>query len=280
MMRISLGVVTVLLALQAAIPAPARAQEPVPSGLPLFTYRDALLAGVIVGGTILVRPLDDDLADGIQDSATQANRKLQLLSGVLSYTAAQGAVMIGAGMYTVGRLTKNDRMAQLGLRGSEALLVGQVFGVVLKGVVGRQRPYVEPRNSGSYGFLRGIRGGDQFRSFPSGHALAAFAVAAAVTSETAAWWPDATWVIAPAMYGGAAMVGASRMYDNRHWASDVIFGGGIGTFAGLKVVRYHRAHPGTGFDRWLLRGSISPTNDGGRAFRWSVLPDLSPRMTR
>lgn len=266
----------VLLALLLAPTAAAMGQaQPAPSGAALFTYRDALLAGVIVGGTILVRPLDDELADGIQDSSTQANRKLQFLSGVLRFTAAQGAVIIGASMYTVGRLAGNDRMAQLGLHGSEALLLGEVAGVALKGLVGRQRPYVKPRDSGSYRFFRGVRGGDQYRSFPSGHTLAAFAVAAAVTSETAGWWPDATWVVAPAMYGGAALVGASRMYDNRHWASDVIFGGGIGTFAGLKVVRYHRAHPGTGFDRWLLRGSISPTNDGGRALRWSLLPDLS-----
>jgi hypothetical protein len=41
------------------------------------------------------------------------------------------------------------------------------------------------------------------------------------------------------MYGGAALVGLSRMYNNRHWASDVITGAAIGTFAGTKVVRYH-----------------------------------------
>lgn len=259
--------------------APLAAQAE-PSGAALFTYRDALLAGAIVGGTILVRPLDDRLADRIQDSSTQANKKLQLLSSVLNFTAAQGTVIIGASMYTIGRLTGNDRMAQLGLHGAEALLIGEAAGYALKGVVGRQRPYVEPRNSGSYELFRGVRGGDGYRSFPSGHTLAAFAVAAAVTSETAGWWPNATWVIAPAMYGGAAFAGASRMYDNRHWASDVIAGAGLGTFAGLKVVRYHRAHPGTGFDRWLLRGSLIPTNDGARAFRWSVLPDLPARHQR
>jgi membrane-associated phospholipid phosphatase len=48
------------------------------------------------------------------------------------------------------------------------------------------------------------------------------------------------------------------MYDNRHWASDVIMGAAIGTFAGNKVVRYHRLNPGNRFDKWLLNASITP----------------------
>jgi membrane-associated phospholipid phosphatase len=64
------------------------------------------------------------------------------------------------------------------------------------------------------------------------------------------------------MYGGAALVGLSRMYENRHWASDVIMGAAIGTFAGTKVVRYHRTHPGNRIDRWLLNASVSPSDLG------------------
>jgi membrane-associated phospholipid phosphatase len=56
------------------------------------------------------------------------------------------------------------------------------------------------------------------------------------------------------------MVGLSRMYNNRHWASDVIMGAAIGTFAGTKVVRYHRTHPTNQLDRWLLRASLSPSD--------------------
>jgi membrane-associated phospholipid phosphatase len=67
-------------------------------------------------------------------------------------------------------------------------------------------------------------------------------------------------VIGPVLYGGAVAVGASRMYENRHWASDVIMGAAIGTFAGTKVVRYHRTHPTNQLDRWLLRASVSPSD--------------------
>jgi membrane-associated phospholipid phosphatase len=74
------------------------------------------------------------------------------------------------------------------------------------------------------------------------------------------------------MYGGAALVGVSRMYNNRHWASDVIVGAGIGTFAGLKVVRFNRSHAGNRVDRVFLAGSLVPEPDGGHALHLSLVP--------
>ena len=186
-------------------------------------------------------------------------------------TATPGSYVIGGTMYVAGRLSKDDRLADLGLHGTEALLVGEAVGFVIKGVVGRQRPAVRPRNANSYQLFRGFGRSDAYRSFPSGHTTSAFAAAAAVTSETSRWWPGATWIVAPALYGGAALTGVSRMYNNRHWASDVLVGAGIGTFAGLKVVRYHHTHPGNRIDRWLLAGSLVPTSQG-HVLRWSILP--------
>ena len=58
--------------------------------------------------------------------------------------------------------------------------------------------------------------------------------------------------LAPLLYGGAALVGASRVYENEHWASDVLAGAAIGTFSGWKVVRYNHAHPGNRVDRLFL----------------------------
>jgi hypothetical protein len=73
----------------------------------------------------------------------------------------------------------------------------------------------------------------------------------------------------------------SRMYDNKHWASDVIIGAGLGTFAGLKVVRYNDAHPGSRVEKLFLSGSIVPTADGGHAFHWSLMPGMAlPRPAR
>jgi membrane-associated phospholipid phosphatase len=116
---------------------------------------------------------------------------------------------------------------------------------------------------------------ENFRSFPSGHTTAAFAAAAAVTNETVRWWPKWQWAIGTAMFGGATMLGLSRMYNNRHWASDVVLGAAIGTFAGDKVVRFnHRTHPNNSIDRWLLNIRIAPTAEGSRSVSLSILPDF------
>jgi len=272
-----------LLALALA-PSPALAQaDTIGPPRALFTYRDAVLAGGVAVATLLARPFDDHYAARLQDSSTQANRKLQGLATFVRTVATPGSYVIGGSMYAAGRLSKNERLADLGWHGTEALIVGELVAGVIKGTAGRQRPSERPRDSNSFQLFRGFGREDRYRSFPSGHTTSAFAAAAAVTSETSRWWPNTRWIIGPALFSGAALTGVSRMYNNRHWASDVLTGAGIGTFAGLKVVRYHHSHPGNRLDRWMLAGSIAPTPDGGRALQWSILPvpaSLTPSTPR
>jgi membrane-associated phospholipid phosphatase len=253
---------------------PVHAQE-TPPPKPLFTWQDGLLGAGFVGATLAARPVDKYFALRIQRPRAQENRIFQKAAWGFN-TIATGTVVIGPVMYAVGRLAKDRKVAALGLHGTEALLIGEAIGTVIKGAAGRERPWVNAAdpNPFNYQFLRGFHGGEAYRSFPSGHTLAAFAAAAAVTSETAGWWPGYRWAIGTTMYGGATMVGLARMYNNRHWASDVIMGAAIGTFAGTKVVRYHNSHPDNRIDRWLLNFSVTESEDGGRALYMSILPSL------
>jgi membrane-associated phospholipid phosphatase len=269
--RIAFALLVVASALRPASPALGQADTLTPPRA-LFTKGDAALAGVFVLGTLVTRPLDRHLALRLQRPETQERQFLQKSARVFNATAVPGAFIIGGTMYIVGRVSKDHKLADLGLHGTEALLLGEVLGGVMKGVFGRGRPYLNPQdpNPDDWGFMRGFKPNDGYRSFPSGHSVAAFAAAAAVTAEMSKWSPDTRWIVGTAMYGGAGMVGLSRMYNNRHWASDVMIGAAIGTFAGNKVVRYHHSHPGNRLDEWLVNFSLSSRKD----FSISVLPRL------
>jgi membrane-associated phospholipid phosphatase len=165
-------------------------------------------------------------------------------------------------LYVAGRLGKWDRVADLGWHGTEAVLLAEGTTYVLKGIAGRTRPFISNGTDADFFALgRGFQSGNS-ASFPSGHTTTAFAAAAAVTNETTRWWPRSTWYVGPLMYAGATAVGLSRMYHNRHWASDVVLGAAIGTFSGRKVVQYAHGHPGNLFDRFMLHTSLVPSADG------------------
>jgi F0F1-type ATP synthase assembly protein I len=52
------------------------------------------------------------------------------------------------------------------------------------------------------------------------------------------------------------------MYDDRHWASDIISGAAIGTFAGIKVVRYNHTRPSNMIDRFFLGSMVEAGSHG------------------
>ena len=234
----------------------------------LFTGRDAWLAAGFVGITVAMFPLDRHFRTRLQDPTTQANRFLDDAAKGVEYIATPGSFLIGGTLYAIGTVSGHRGIQDLGWHGTEAILVGSAFTALLKGVLGRARPSLglEPSN---FRLAQGFRNGER-QSFPSGHTTTAFAAAAAVTSEVNRQWPRFTWYAAPVLYGGATLVGLSRMYHNRHWASDVALGAGIGTFSGLKVVKYSHAHPDNLIDRVILRTTIAPDGRGGAYLMWSA----------
>jgi membrane-associated phospholipid phosphatase len=236
--------------------ANAQVQDTINKKSTLFLGKDALLLGAFGIGTALVAPIDMRVASRLQDSATQENRFLSKTATGFRVLGNPGSFIAGTSLYLIGRADGNRRVQSLGLHGVESIMVANVVGVTIKLLAGRQRPYVDTKVPDSFQLFRGFSG-DQFRSFPSGHTITAFAFASTVTRESQFWWPHATWYVGTAFYGGASLVGLSRIYNNQHWASDVMAGAAIGTLVGLKVVKYTHSHPGNRIDRELIRGKRS-----------------------
>jgi len=241
-----------------------------------FTSYDALLAGGFVLGTIALLPFDRDLASNFRQQVNQSNPNLRDAASVFNFIGDPGVLIIGSSLYLTGRLAGRPRAARIGLHGTEAIILGGAITNAVKFLTGRARPYLSSDSTpDDFAFLRGFRG-NRYQSFPSGHVTAAFAFASAVTAETSHWvdqadaWPGWKLVVGTTLYGGAAMVGMARMYDDRHWASDVLVGAAIGTFSGIKVVRYAYRNPDNPVDRWLLGTRVLPGPEGGAVLAWSL----------
>lgn len=237
---------------------------------PLFTWRDAALAGGFLGLTLGMFPLDRPAAQEIREPDSQDNRLYKNGSRLIQSAGDPGALAFSLGLYGLGRIAKRPTITDVGLHTTEAVVLAGATTALLKGVVGRARPNVVGDSvAGSFSFGRGF-GKNGYSSFPSGHTTVAFAAAAALTSESQHFWPHHEWLVGSALYGGAALVGLSRMYNNAHWASDVTLGAAIGTFSGIKVVRYSHDHPNNFLDRVLRGAEVTPTSNRGFGIGWHL----------
>ena len=117
-----------------------------------------------------------------------------------------------------------------------AVLVPILFGEVIKWSVGRGRPFVGG-DANAFNFVH-FAGTEAYASFPSAHAITAFALAFAVASV----WPGAR--IAMAVY--AVLIGVSRLVLLAHHPSDVVAGALVGV-VGAMWVRYWFAARRLGF---------------------------------
>lgn len=260
MPRLIHGVLCVSLLLGSS--AHAQTSDTVSGPKPLFQWRDALILGGFTLATIGLAPEDRHLTHQLQVPARQSNTILKRGATVFRILGDPGAIITGTGLYLLGRFDGQRRTEDLGLHTVESIVLANVVTGSTKILVGRARPYASPDDASKFQLFRGLKN-DDYRSFPSGHTTSAFAFAAAVTSETQRWWPKSRWILGPILYGGATLTGVSRIYNQAHWASDVMAGMAIGTFTGLKVVRYQHSHPNNWLDRKLLRAGVVHVDGSG-----------------
>lgn len=132
-----------------------------------------------------------------------------------------------------------SRLLGLGLRLQFlfcAVLLPVLGGDLIKWIVGRGRPFVGGK-ADAFNFVP-FAGSEAYASFPSGHAITAFALAFAVSAV----WPRAR----AAMIVYAGLVAISRMVLLAHHPSDVVAGALIGA-VGAMFVRYWFAVRRLGF---------------------------------
>jgi len=243
----------VLLAMTIATSTEAQVQDTINKKTPLFVGKDALILGAFTLGTVAVAPLDVAVAKRLQYPWVQENRFLRRSATGLRLLAVPGSLITGAALYGIGRADGQRRLQALGLHSVESILIADVVGGTIKFVAGRARPYADIDNPADFQLFRGFSD-NKYRSFPSGHTINAFAFASTLTREVQFWYPHSAFYVGTVFYGGATLMGLSRIYNNQHWASDVLGGAAIGTLIGVKVVKYTHSHPGNPIDNNLIKG--------------------------
>ena len=190
------------------------------SDFKMFPRRRSTWVILAIGGAAAAAayPVDDNVNDRLKDS-TSVQRFFKP-GRYIGSAYAQGGTAIG--LYVVGRYVlphadgqpKTNKVSHLGFDLLRSLFVSQALTQGIKFAVRRDRPTGE------------------CCAFPSGHASAAFASASVIERHLGYRGAFPTFAI-------AAYVATSRLSDNRHFLSDVMFGGALGVASGWTVVGRH-----------------------------------------
>ena len=170
-----------------------------------------------VGGALAlaVHPADDYVESHIVGNTTAE----RLFSTGKVLGSAPFQIGTALTLYVVGKQLQKDqpgthRLTHMGFDLMRSQIVAQALVYGIKFSAQRDRPTGE------------------CCAFPSGHATSAFAAASVLERH---FGYRGSW---PALVG-ASYVAASRLVDNRHFLSDVVFGAALGTTVGWTVVGRH-----------------------------------------
>lgn len=178
--------------------------------------------------------------------------------------APAAAIGLGAGVAAADKRTSEIPVNVLLV--AEATVSAMAVTEVLKTVFLRERPYAhaitdEEQRSAT------LANSEALASFPSGHATATFAMAA--STGTVATLRG--YRLAPMTWGVGMMIAVAtsyfRMAADRHYFTDVVVGGGIGTLVGAGVpLLFHgpmqRMHVAEKLP-WLGKLTLSPLPSAG-----------------
>ncbi|MFQ5817772.1 MAG: phosphatase PAP2 family protein [Terriglobia bacterium] len=220
---------------------------------------DVPWAGVIFGTTAgliaLDRPVGQELSDSPPGAGFAFSRRVGQFGGGLTDFGVAGA------FYLVGRWRGDERARTTGLLSFQAVADSLIVVQILKTASQRPRP------TRADGRLRNHNADGEFftggRSFPSGHAAHAWALATVVAHQ----YRHRRWV-PPTAYGLAGLVAVARVTQRKHFPSDIFVGSVLGYLIGRHVSHAAQRGPADIPLRWHLLPYGPPSGGVALTFAW------------
>lgn len=188
---------------------------------------NVLLTIGVVGAVGLTYAFDRNIHDKLQASKSKSLDKATdagSLAGNPFLHLGFAALVYGGAI-----VADSPKWKEVGEMMGESLILADASTFLLKEATGRGRPEA----TSSKGDFEPFRFKNNYDSFPSMHTASSFALAS-VLAATSDSLP-----LKAAYYSAATFVGFSRLYQNHHWASDVIMGAALGELCGRVVTHYH-----------------------------------------
>lgn len=181
----------------------------------------------VAGATALTYAYDRDIQFKLQSNKNSSLKKATDAGSV----AGDPFLHLGLAALVYGTAIAADspKWQETGEMMGEALILADASTFLIKEAVGRGRPNATESRSDfkPLGFKK------NYDSFNSMHTASSFALASVLSATSDSLTMKAAYYLA------ATFVGFSRMYQNKHWASDVVFGAALGELCGRVVTNYH-----------------------------------------
>lgn len=218
------------------------------AGTPLhFNRTDWIITGGVVSASGLLMATDGTIRREMQSLRGSDGNHIADVGNAFGENEA--GLLIAGLLYLPGFVLNEPKLRLMGRHVGQTLLYAAAVGVLIKGSLGRHRPFLE---DGPYKFSGPWQSDDAFLSLPSGHTTVAFSIASSLSADI-----DNPWVTA-GLYSAATLTALSRMYVDRHWSSDVFVAAALSTAIGYGTVNLHREEEAESTSSLIL----SPTLKG------------------
>ena len=180
-----------------------------------FNSNDLSKAGLLTSATFFSSLVDNEVRNFSSENFDSSNVLLHKFDSYYHIEFMSAAIV---GLYLYGNISNKSQVRVLSVDLLSSSLLTGITTFAMKSFFGRSRPY---QTDDHYEF-NWFEYEDKFLSFPSGHTSLAFSFSTIMAEQNKTFLWKSIW------FSAATLVGASRIYNNKHWFSDVVMGAIIG----------------------------------------------------